>query len=122
LFQKSVVYGLSYTDDVINIPKAYVLAGAAVIGTIWMIVSLVRGRLRAMAVPVVLYVVLVIAGQAASVVVQNFVVSPNEFSKEKPYLEHNLNYTRAAYDLEDIEEKEHPGNDSLDEKMVERNK
>src|SRR5699024_9701819 len=122
LFQKSVVYGLSYTDDVINIPKAYVLAGAAVIGTIWMIVSLVLGRLRAMAVPVVLYVVLVIAGQAASVVVQNFVVSPNEFSKEKPYLEHNLNYTRAAYDLEDIEEKEHPGNDSLDEKMVERNK
>src|SRR5699024_8846337 len=49
LFQKSVVYGLSYTDDVINIPKEYVIAGATVIGTIWMIVSLVRGGLRDMA-------------------------------------------------------------------------
>src|SRR5699024_308403 len=58
----------------------------------------------------------------ASVLVQNFIVSPNEFSKESPYLEHNLAYTRQAYDLDKIETKEHPGNDSLDQDMIERNK
>nr|WP_284139635.1 UPF0182 family protein [Virgibacillus sp. LDC-1] len=121
IFQDSVVHGLSYTDKVINIPKAYILAAVAIIGTIWMIVSLVRGKLHAMVVPVIAYVGLVIVGQAASIVVQNFIVSPNEFTKEKPYLEHNLNFTRAAYDLDNIKEKEHPGNHSLDEAMVERN-
>ncbi|SHF93171.1 UPF0182 family membrane protein [Ornithinibacillus halophilus] len=121
IFQESVVHGLSYTDDLINIPKAYVLAGVAVIGTIWMIIALTRGRLKSMAIPVVAYVGLVVVGQLASVVVQNFIVSPNEFAKESPYLQHNLDYTRAAYNLDGIDEQEHPANDSLDEAMVERN-
>src|SRR5699024_10884206 len=59
--------------------------------------------------------------QVGSFVIQSFVVSLNEFSKEEPYLEHNLTYTRSAYYLDEIKEKEHPGNDSLDEEMVKRN-
>nr|WP_246569916.1 UPF0182 family protein [Lentibacillus saliphilus] len=121
LFQESAVYGLSYTDDVINIPKAYVLAGAAVIGTIWLIILLVRGRIKTAIVPIALYFGLVIVGQAASVVVQNFIVSPNEFSKETPYLEQNLNYTREAYQLADIDEMEHPSESTLNQEMVDRN-
>ncbi|MCG1028962.1 UPF0182 family protein [Virgibacillus halodenitrificans] len=121
IFQESVVHGISYTDKIINIPVSYALAAVAVIGSIWMIIALNRKKLSSMLLPVIVYVILVIGGQLASVVVQNFIVSPNEFSKEKPYLKHNLEYTRAAYDLDQIKEKEHPGNDSLDEKMIERN-
>lgn len=121
LFQKSVVYGLSYTDRWVNIPKSYVLAAVAIIGTIWFIVSLVRGKLQSLTIPVLAYICLVIVGQVGSVVVQSFVVSPNEFSKEEPYLEHNLTYTKLAYGLDEVQEKEHPGNDSLDEEMVKRN-
>jgi len=36
--------------------------------------------------------------------VQRFNVEPNEFAREKPYLENNIKYTRLAYDLADIEE------------------
>ncbi|WP_164670763.1 UPF0182 family protein [Virgibacillus doumboii] len=122
LFQESVVYGLSYTDEVINIPKDYILAAVAVIATVWVIVMLTRGNLRSMVIPIVVYIGLVVVGQGASVAVQNFIVSPNEFSKEKPYLEHNLTYTRTAYDLDSINEKEHPGNGTLSEAMVERNR
>ncbi|WP_188457014.1 UPF0182 family membrane protein [Virgibacillus oceani] len=121
LFQESVVYGLSYTDDVINIPKSYLLAAVAVIGTVWAIIALVRGKLRSMLLPIIAYVGLVIVGQLTSVAVQHFIVSPNEFSKERPYLEQNLTYTRAAYSLDQIKEMEHPGNDSLSKEMVERN-
>lgn len=120
-FQTSVVYGLSYTDDVINIPKSYVLATVAIIATIWMIISIVRGLLKGVIIPVATYVSIVILGQLASVAVQQFVVSPNEFSQEKPYLEKNLEYTRTAYNLDEINEIEHPGNDTLDENMIERN-
>ncbi|WP_246206697.1 UPF0182 family protein [Virgibacillus ihumii] len=121
LFQESVVHGLSYTDKVINIPKAYVLAAAALIGTVWMIVALVRGKLRGMVTPVAIYAGLLIVGQLASGSVQNFIVSPNEFSKERPFLEHNLSYTKDAYALNDIKEMQHPGNSSLSEAMVKRN-
>ncbi|WP_084710766.1 UPF0182 family membrane protein [Ornithinibacillus californiensis] len=121
IFQESAVYGLSYTDQLINIPKSYILAAAAVIGAIWMIIAMNRGKIFSMAIPIVGYVILVVIGQLTSVVVQSFIVSPNEFSKEEPYLAHNLEYTKAAYRLAGIEEQEHPANNTLDNAMVERN-
>ncbi|MGM8213056.1 UPF0182 family membrane protein [Virgibacillus sp. W0430] len=121
IFQKSAVYGLSYTDKLINIPKAYVLAAVALVATVWIIVALSRNKLRSIITPVVIYAVVLVAGQGASVIVQNFIVSPNEFSKESPYLEHNLSFTRAAYDLDKIKEEEHPGDFTLTRDMVERN-
>jgi len=121
IFQHSVVHGMSFTDKVINVPKAYILAAVAIIGTIWMIISLSRGKVKSMMIPIVVYVALVIIGQGASVVTQNFIVSPNEFSREKPFLEQNLKYTRSAYGLDDIREEEHPGEHSLNEEMVKEN-
>ncbi|WP_431799714.1 UPF0182 family membrane protein [Halobacillus andaensis] len=121
IFQESVVHGLSYTDSVVNIPASYVMAGTAVLGAVWMIIALTKGNLRTMMVPVIVYGSLALLAQGASFIVQNYVVSPNEFSKESPYLEHNLDFTRAAYELNSIDEREHPGNQSLDEAMVERN-
>ncbi|WP_337194037.1 UPF0182 family protein [Pontibacillus yanchengensis] len=119
--QESVVYGLSYTDDVINNPASYVLAGVALLGTIWVIISLFRGKWQSMISPIVIYIAVGFLAQGASIVVQNFVVSPNEFSRESPYLEENLSMTRTAYDFENMTENQHPGADTLDRSMVERN-
>lgn len=104
LFQTSVVYGLSYTDELINIPKAYVLAAVAIIAAVWTIIGLYRGRMKSVIIPIAAYFVLLIAGQGASIIVQNFVVSPNEFHRESPYLERNLEFTKAAYNLDEIKE------------------
>ncbi|WP_082234435.1 UPF0182 family protein [Halobacillus massiliensis] len=121
LFQSSVVHGLSYTDKVLNNPASYVLAAVAVICAVWMILILTRGNVRRMIYPIAAYVIVLIAAQGASIIVQNYVVSPNEFSRESPYLEHNLEFTRTAYDLANIDVREHPGNQSLDQSMIERN-
>ncbi|MBY7143153.1 UPF0182 family protein [Virgibacillus sp. NKC19-3] len=121
LFQQSVVHGMSYTDSLINIPKAYILAAVAIIGTIWMIIALRKGKIQSMFIPIVTYVGVVIVGQLASVGVQQFLVQPNEFYQEEEFLEHNLHFTQAAYELEDINETEHSGNGSLDEGLVEDN-
>lgn len=122
IFQESAVYGLSYTDHLINIPKSYILAAVAVIGMIWMIIAMNRGKILSMAIPIVVYLLLIVIGQISSVIVQSFIVSPNEFSKEEPYLAHNLEYTREAYQLAGIVEQEHPANETLDSAMVERNR
>ena len=121
LFQESVVHGLSYTDELINLPKSYILPAVAIIATIWVVVSLFRGKIQASIKPIIIYVAFIVLGQIASVVVQSFVVSPNEFAKEKPYLQHNLDFTRSAYGLDEIEVRENPGNLSLNAEMIDRN-
>lgn len=122
IFQESVVHGLSFTDEYFNIPKSYVLAGFVLLGTIWMIVTLVRGQIQKSLYVPLIYIALVVIGQFGSLAVQNFIVSPNEFTRESPYLERNRDFTREAYDLSDIEQKSHPGNESLDADMIERNR
>lgn len=121
LFQESVVHGMSYTDKVINVPKSYILAIAVLIAAIWAAVGLFRGKVKSAMIPIITYIGLFVLSQIAAFAVQNFIVSPNEFAKEEPFLEHNLAFTRAAYDLDSIVENEHPGNDSLDDAMIERN-
>ncbi|WP_428910450.1 UPF0182 family protein [Niallia sp. Krafla_26] len=122
IFQDSVVHGLSYTDRIVNIPVAYILAAVAVIGAIWIILALRKGNIQSVLKPIIVYFAVIILGQAASAIVQNYVVEPNEFQREKPYLEHNLNFTRQAYELENIHITEHPGNqDSLSTEMLKNN-
>ncbi|HLS36249.1 MAG TPA: UPF0182 family protein, partial [Bacillota bacterium] len=121
-FQNSVVHGLSFTDEYFNIPKSYVLAGVTIVGTVWLIIAIIRRKLQTVVAIPVIYIVLVFAGQLGSVAVQNFIVSPSEFTRETPYLEHNRDFTREAYGLSDIEQKSHPGNESLDKEMVDRNR
>lgn len=121
LFQKSVVHGLSYTDKLINVPKSYVLAAVAIGTAIWIMIALFRGNIQSSIRPLIIYIAFIILSQVASLAVQNFIVSPNEFAREKLYLEHNLNFTRAAYDLDEIVHKENPGDATLTAEMVERN-
>ncbi|WP_338471405.1 UPF0182 family protein [Niallia sp. XMNu-256] len=122
VLQTSVVHGISYTDRIINIPVSYILAAVAVIGSIWVILTLRKGNIKLTLYPIIAYFAVIILGQGVSAVVQNYVVEPNEFQREKTYLEHNLNFTRKAYDLEDIKITEHPGNqDSLSPEMIKNN-
>src|SRR5699024_11560890 len=44
MFQKSVVHGLSYTDNFVNIPKAYVLTVVSIIDTICVFIFLMSGN------------------------------------------------------------------------------
>jgi len=47
------------------------------------------------------------------VVVQQFVVKPNELAKETPYIAHNIDYTRKAYNLNKIQEVDFEVNNTL---------
>lgn len=120
-FQTSTIYGLSYTDKYVNIPKDYILAGIAILGIIWIIISLFRKSFRGMVTPVAVYICCAIAGQLVSVGVQQFIVSPNELQKEKTFIKHNIEYTQMAYDIDNVTVKKHKVNDSLTKAMLERN-
>ncbi len=53
--------------------------------------------------------------------VQKFQVIPNEVALETPYIENNIRFTRFAYGLDSIEEKEFPAEDSLTAAEIAKN-
>jgi uncharacterized membrane protein (UPF0182 family) len=60
-------------------------------------------------------------GRGASGIVQKFVVAPNEVSKETPYIKWSIQNTRAAFNLDVIEEKHFSPTDNLTRELVQKN-
>ena len=54
--------------------------------------------------------------------VQFFIVAPNEYSLEKPYIEYNMKYTREAFGLDGVGYYNFPEMTSLTPDIVERNR
>ena len=52
---------------------------------------------------------------------QQFLVNPNELTKEKPYLEHNIKFTQAAYNLGDVQTEAYSPAPNLNRAGIEAN-
>jgi uncharacterized membrane protein (UPF0182 family) len=52
---------------------------------------------------------------------QQFVVSPNELEKEKPYLAHNIELTRKAYHLQNVQRQNYAAEAKLDRQTLQAN-
>ncbi len=53
---------------------------------------------------------------------QRFIVEPNELDKERPYIEHNIKYTRIAYDIEKVREVPFANKQNLTYQDIQKNK
>jgi uncharacterized protein len=62
----------------------------------------VRMLIAAIAIPVVVYVIGILIIPAY---VTNFVVKPNELARETPYITHNITWTRRAFGIDKIEQR-----------------
>ncbi|PWC08406.1 UPF0182 family protein [Mycetocola zhujimingii] len=100
-----LITGANYTDDNATIPGRVILAGIAALVALFFFVTAFIGRWR---LPVVGTALLLVAGlligTAYPWVVQRFQVDPNAKSLEQPYIQRNIDLTREAYDVKDVEE------------------
>lgn len=119
--QESVVYGISFTDKYVNIPVDYLMAAVSILSAVLVIFAILRKKLSLVRTALILYFGVYLLGGAASVVVQNFIVSPNEFYREEPFLANNVEMTRKAYQLDQIRVEEREVNDTFDADMIARN-
>ncbi len=104
--------GLSYTDVNAVLPGRTILAAAAVIVALLFVVSAIRGSfgLPVIGLALLLATSLVI-GWAYPAFVQYFQVRPTELEREAPFIDRNIQATLTAYDLDDVERTEYPGNE-----------
>ncbi|HEX2869339.1 MAG TPA: UPF0182 family protein [Ignavibacteriales bacterium] len=81
-----------------------------------------RPYIGVLALPAVLIIVIwIIAFGAIPQVFQWLLVEPNEITFERPYIQNNIKFTRMAFGLDRIEEKEYPNTGTFTQETVQAN-
>ena len=120
--KRGVVFGPGYTDVTTQLWVLKLMMGLYALAGLAAIFFAFRPDWRFPAVAVVLLVAVSVLGRGIyPSLIQKFQVIPNEIVAETPYLEKNIRYTRLAYGLTQIEEKEFPTEENLTAKDLEKN-
>ncbi|MFO7893590.1 MAG: UPF0182 family protein, partial [Longimicrobiales bacterium] len=104
------VYGVGYTDAHINLPGRALLTLIALgtAGTLAVGALFYQGK-RILIWPVAIWAVAtVLVGTVAPNAVQRLQVEPSELAREREYLANNIQYTRQAFDLDQLQSRDHP--------------
>jgi len=118
---KGIGHGASYTDVKIMLPLYWTLCGLSVLGALGVLLFGKTGKIRNLVAIPILLVAVVFLGNVAAYVVNSYVVAPNQLQKELPYMTHNINYTRQAYQLNGIEVKEFNATEALTAQSIRDN-
>jgi len=113
--------GAGYADVNGRIPLGLLLIVAALVGAA---LSLWHATTRSnwpIPVAAVLYLVTATGGELYGGALQRFVVTPNEQAREAPYIQHNIDATRRAFGLDNVEAAELSGDALLTRDDIARN-
>lgn len=102
---RGVVYGASYTDIKVTLIKYRAIMIVSFLSAILLVVGVKGKKMRLAISGPILMIIISIVGNFVALGVQNYIVSPDEISKEEKYIEYNIKYTQKAYGLENVEEK-----------------
>ena len=121
--QGGLVAGAGYADIHARIPVLWLMTSIAALGAGAFFVSNYFGGLRLMAGSFSLWVIMVLlANLAFPALFQRFQVDPNEFEQEHIYIERNIESTRAAYQLNLVEEIALPAVGDIDADVIANNR
>lgn len=102
---RGVIYGAGYSDVHASLPIFWMLLGLSILVAAAFLLGTFEGRIRpALLAGLALVVVGLVGGTAYPEIIQRFIVAPNEFDKERPYIENAIQFTRQAYALDRFEE------------------
>jgi uncharacterized membrane protein (UPF0182 family) len=118
---RGTVFGIGATDAAVFQPLLGVLAVTAVLGGLVILVNARFQDSRAVYVPIAVLIGLLLVGQAAGFVYQEYVVEPDEFNKEEQHIENEIEFTNRGYALDRIEEREFPVSETLTREQIDNN-
>ena len=110
-----VVAGATYTDVHARIPALWLMTAIALVAAAGFGVSWFSGSIRLMVGSFSLWALTaLLAGLLYPALFQRFQVAPNEFDRERPYIERNIQATRYAYQLDQVRQETYPALGKLD--------
>ena len=114
-------FGASYTDVHIKALAYRALIIVCLVFALLLFYNAFKFRLKLLWLSSAIWLGMVLAlGSLIPMLVQQFVVKPNELAKESPYIAHNIDYTRKAYNLNRIKEVNFTVNDQLSAQDIEQ--
>ena len=136
---EGVVHGPGWTDIHLRLPAFAVMIALSALAGVLVLLAPARRRIgaflkgtpvpseyRAALVPLalgaVLFLVWFVSLRALPGLFQSFRVEPNEITLEKPYIEHNIEFTRHGFKLDSAEEREFPATGDFTRSMVQSDK
>ncbi len=117
------VFGMGFADATATSPARLLLAGVALVSGGLLVLGALFSSYRLMVGAVSLWVGLaIVAGTVYPGAVQRFQVQPNELAKETPYLQHNIDFTRHAYGLDQMKKVAHPAEGFVSAETLDQNR
>ena len=118
---RAVKYGAGWADAHARLPMLWIMLVLCIITAVVFFFSIFMRRIRyALAFFALLFIVGFI-GRMYPGIRQQFTVRPNEQDYERKYIEHNVNYTRKAYNLDAIETRLYDADAELNLDSVKQN-
>lgn len=100
---RGVAFGASYTDIHADLLALNLMTGLTLLVSVLLIVGIYKSTWKFSAITLgFLVLASVILRGIYPGIIQKYVVEPNEFDKERPYIEHNIEATLQAYDLKKV--------------------
>ena len=107
------VYGAGFTDVTVTLWMYRLLMVLALLGALGVVRGVRAGSIKPILTIPAIMIVVGLIGTGAAMLVQNFIVSPDEIAKESKYLERNITYTQYAYGLDDVSVQSFSADNSL---------
>lgn len=117
------LFGAGYTDVHVRVPILQLLSIAAAVVALLLVGQLFRPTGRWIVRTAGAWILLsILAGGIVPGIVQRWVVEPNELKREEPYLRRSIQFTRKAYGLDKMVEREFPASQAgLNPEIVRQN-
>ena len=122
LSEDGAVFGASYADVNARRHALLILTIVALAGSILLLANIYFKVMRIIIGSVALWIALgFVLGSAWPALIQQFSVTPNEFARERPYIENNIELTREAFALNRIEESFYPADPEVGADLIQEN-
>ena len=118
---RAVAFGAGYTDVHARVPILHLLTGVVALGALLLLVNLFVRRWQWLLAVGGTWLALSTLGPLYPEFVQRFTVQPNELALERPFIEHNIRFTRYAYGVQGVEESDYAIVGKLTAQMLEDN-
>jgi uncharacterized membrane protein (UPF0182 family) len=107
--ERGVVFGASYADINAKVPAQWFLLVFVVLFIGLIVYAILRKKWRWPLYGIAGWILaIILVGVAYPWLIHRFQVQPSELDKERPYIEYNIEYTREAFGLTQIEEQSFP--------------
>ncbi|MBV4420242.1 UPF0182 family protein [Clostridium tyrobutyricum] len=110
---RGVTFGAGYTDVHVSFFLYRIICVVSVVAAVVIFMSIIKSKMKPIIISIVVIACLIITNNIAVIIVQNFVVKSNQKTLEQPYIKNNIDYTRKAFNIQNIDVKPFEVKDNL---------